>query len=431
MHAEIDLEPRLRAELHVTLDRAVGPHPDWATSPAAARVAVDASAGRRPWGSMRLLVVAAILVVGGAAAAILAARDPDPEETAAPGCPTLADYTAASAQPEPPFGTAPGVSFPPVAPDASPTVGIREPGTWVVVADDEGPVYQMRVRDVRRCERLPDVRPTRDGGHLILANVDVQQLRPGGLGPWVGIGDRLDYAFGEPPSGQFLTDRLFGVPGMVHQSSLRPPDRFEQSTLVVLDVPDSTAVTVHVLADVDGASARVEPVVGWRLWPGDAAYSFGPLPISVDRPGATPSAGQVPIGGTATVVGADGTIAAVTVSDVDSLAAYPAYRPADGMVILEAPVNINAWSAGRDPATEFPDVALPGMRWIATDASGTILRNLGDDPRLGSEGGTVFPLLPSDATGYGFLALEAPAAGSVRLALEVDGREVAWWPLRD
>ena len=101
MSADIEFERRVRSDLRTSLDRAAGPHPEWAASPAAAIVAADPARPSRsvPW---RLMAVAAVLLIGS-----VAARDPGepgPIRTtpALPGCPTLADYAAASAQPSPP-----------------------------------------------------------------------------------------------------------------------------------------------------------------------------------------------------------------------------------------------------------------------------------------------------------------------------------------
>ena len=163
---------------------------------------------------LRRWPMSALVLAAGLAGALLvalvfsgAAR---PNDLSAARCPTLEDYAAASNAPSPAQGTAPDVSFPAVAPEATQTTGMLQPGDWAVIADADGPGVQIRVRDVHECARLPDVRSGHPGGHLILATVDIRSLRPKamisfmGPGSWVGMG----------LAGQDLGDPgRIGVPG--------------------------------------------------------------------------------------------------------------------------------------------------------------------------------------------------------------------------
>ena len=66
-----DLERRLTADLHRELDAVVGPHPTWAGSPAAARIAAGRGGIRWPG---RLLAVAAVIAVAGGVALLAGLR---------------------------------------------------------------------------------------------------------------------------------------------------------------------------------------------------------------------------------------------------------------------------------------------------------------------------------------------------------------------
>ena len=425
MTPEPILEQRVRAGLRAALDGVDGPHPVWATAPAATRAPTVAP--RRPWRSARLLAVAAILLVGAGAVAIWAALPRRVEVGAT--CPTLEDYAAASAAPSPAWDRAPGVDFPAVAPTATQTPGLQPLGTWIVVADADGPKYQIRLRDPIPCDRLPDARSEHRDGTLVLATADIQQLRPGGVGPWVGMSDRFVVAFGEPPVGGLTPLRGFGIPGTVSWTDLRPRDDFSQTSLVIFDLIETDARIGAYLQDIIQGD-RLD--AGWILRDGVGSYDL--VPTLLPQPGATATTGgPVPLDSTVTVAdSATGTRSAVTVGGVDEVERYPAYVPSPGMVVVEAFTTGNAWSAGLDPAVDWPDASPPGaLRWQATDADGAVLRNLGDDRAAVTATQTIHRIVTSDNVSGGYLVFEAPADGPVRLALLRDGVEVAWWSLRD
>ena len=76
MKTDHDIDHRLRRVLRDTLDRELGPHPVWADSPAADRVAAWERARRRRW-PLRMLGVAALIGVAGSAA-LLGGEQPSP-----------------------------------------------------------------------------------------------------------------------------------------------------------------------------------------------------------------------------------------------------------------------------------------------------------------------------------------------------------------
>lgn len=426
MSADTDFEARLRTDLRMALDQAEGPHRDWATSPAASRIAAAPSDARRPWRAMRLLAVAAVLTAGAAGAMLLIGRDP--EDVGRPGCPTLRDYAEASAAPAGPFDQAPTVSFPPVAPTATMTTGVVPLGTWIVVADDEGPAYQIRLRDARPCDRLPDLRSSFTGGRLMLAQADIQQLRPRAIRAWTGMTERFIVAFGDPAAGSIAPVSAFGVPGIPPGSTISPRDDFAQTSLVIFDLPDVTARMTALLLPEDGTS---ELSVGWVLRDGSAVLDddFGHVP----QPGPTDTTGgPVPLDAAATTRDpATGAVATVVAGSVDEVEGYPDAVPTAGGVFVEVLVSGYAWSSGRDPSERPPDETPEGLRWVATDASGGVLVNLGDLPETSRPRRTISPLRPSDFVAHGFLVYDAPRSDAIRLALTRHGAEIAWWSLRD
>jgi hypothetical protein len=415
MSAETDFERRLHADLVATLDRVDGPNPSWAGSPAAAVVAGDGARSARP-APWRLLAVAAVLVVGSVAAVVLSSRGPDEADPAIAGCPTLADYAAASADPDP--TPQPRASFPPVAPNASATTGMLEPGTWAVLADENGPTHQFRLRDVHLCARLPDLRPSQPGGDLVLATVDVRILR--GRPGWLGFESMLTMGLrGEPANGNppVLT---FGVPGVVRQTSLSAGEGFARSSLVIFDVPPTRAsVSAHLVDAFDGAP--LEPAIGWRLRAGDEGPD--PEPSAIPVPGASATTGEISVGSIATVlVPGTPTRGAVTIAEVAEVSAYPKRVPPAGSRYLEARVVAYFWDG--EPMTSIPNPSSERVAWAVTDERGERLRVLGDDPAVASNGQSLWPLAPSTPIyGPAWLVIEAPASGPIRLALTVDGLE--------
>jgi hypothetical protein len=424
MSADIDFERRLQSELRSALDRAAGPHPDWATSPAAAVLATDPARRSRgvPW---RMLAVAAVLVVGSVVASILASPK---REDGVPGCPTLADYAAASAQPTPLLGKAPGVSFPPVSPTATMTTGLLHPGDWAVMANADGPGLQIRVRDVRDCGRLPDLRAYNPGGSIHLVTVDVRYLRGGTGMAWFGPGSLLEGAVGGFQGYMHVSGGLQGIPGVDTQTWRDPPEGWAYTGTYLLDVPRTdqqiavdhpTVNTVSLpgleVNDLDSPRAR------WVLREGGLSPGpFGGAPIPV--PGATPTTGQVRPGEDLTFSTSDG-LGVMQLRDVDEVVAYPGLLPAPGHVFVEVLMEVRG--TGR---------ALTSLRdWRAVDGEGLELQIIHDAYGADQRRGMLPNLLREEETRNAWIVIEAPATGPVRLEFRHEDilDALFWVQLRD
>ncbi len=419
MTARSDFERRLAADLHRELDTLSGPHLIWAGSPAAVRVA-DRQGGIR-WPG-RFLAVAAVLALAGAIALLVGLR-----HEGIAGCPTLADYAAASAAPTPgqELGTAPDVSFPPVAPDATPTTGRLQPGEWAVISDAAGPGIQMRIRDVRECGRLPDYRSQYPGGSLTLMTEDIRSLREGALPYWIDPGDYLGMGLAGVEYGQGTLEHFFGVPGFDIRTSLRPAADFEYSGAVVFDVPPTDAMVTADHPRFGGLSVGQEdvqqttPTVSWILRPGRETGGATFSDAHRRTPGTTPSTGELPLGTYATIADPAGNVD-LTITDVAQVAAYPGLMPKPGHVFLEARLDV--------PATVDLTPATGDVSWHAVDADGRELAFLTrTDPNVGPPGvlNLTGPMLKSGDywwTWKGWLIVEAPSSGLVRLELWRDGQ---------
>ncbi len=419
MTTEHDLERRLTADLHRELEAVVGPHPAWAGSPAAVRIA--ARGGNR-WPG-RLLAVAALIAVAGGVALVAGVR----RDSTASGCPTLADYAAASAQPTPVEGTAPGVTFPPVAPTATMTTGVLQPGDWAVIANADGPGLQIRVRDVRECGRLPNLRSSLPDGTLYLATVDARVLRDDTGSTWLGVRSLLEGAEGSTP-GAVLTVHGLGVPGVDDLTSVDPREGFADSSTLILDVPRTDKrITVDHPTENTTTLPGLEPTqpdwprARWVIREGDP--SGGQLTAEpFATPDATATTGEMALGDDITVMTPLGA-GVLRLRGLDSVPAYPGLQPAPGHVFIE--VLVEVLDRGKFD-TRWND-------WHAVGADGrelTIVHDpFGSDTRPG-----ILPGLLSETPGRGgWIVVEAPASGPVRLEYREYGSAdaVFWLPLRD
>ena len=384
-----------------------------------------------PAGPTRLLAVAALLALGGLGLVIAGRLQPDPVGA---GCPTLEDYAAASPVPgntDPPVrhGFAPDVSFPPVAPDAPATHGFLQPGAWAVLRDEEGPYLQVRLRDVRDCRRLPTVRSELyDEGTIFVATVDLQALRADRQLTWTGPNDL--FLPGNPEAMFRGTGRVRGVPGTDHETLIGYPRvGYASSSTLVLDAlrpgrprPSSTTSSpaCRPCRPWGGSCAREHP--GRRPVAGRSRYRASSATTGLTAPGEAATV----------ILDEQGLAGTVTVGRIDEVPAYPGYQPPAGMVAIEAFAQSGFWPVGVDPAIDDSVGSPTDTRWVATDATGRTLANLGDDPRVDERPGGLpqFQMVPSDFP-FGWLVIEAPASGPIRLALLVDGREVYATMLRD
>ena len=419
MTAGHDFERRLTADLRRELDAVAGPHPMWAESPAAGRIA-DRRGGIR-WPG-RLLAVAAVIAVASGIALFAGLR----RDSAGGGCPTLADYAAASAQPTPVDGAAPGVTFPPVAPTATMTTGVLQPGDWAVVANAEGPGLQIRVRDVRECGRLPDLRSTLPNGSLYLATVDARVLRDDTGLAWLGVGSLLGGGVGETP-GVVQSVHGFDVPGVDNRTSLRPAEGFAVTSTLILDVPRTDKrITVDHPTENTSTLPGLEPTqpdwprVQWIIRDGDpTGGQYVPEPFAT--PGATATTGEVVLGQDITVVTRVES-GVVRFRGLDSVVAYPGLLPAPGHVFIEVLVEVT--DRGRLD-TRWND-------WHAVGPDGGEL-TIVHEPYGTNVRPPVLPGLISEEAGNGgWIIVEAPEQGSVRLEFREYGRAdaVFWLSLR-
>jgi hypothetical protein len=421
MIADPRFEMDLRTRLHLALDGAVGPHPVWAESPAAARVAAGRGGIRWPG---RLLAVAAVIALAGGVALAVALR---PHEGIA-GCPTLADYAAASAEPLAPVGAAPGVSFPPVAPDASSTTGLLQPGTWAVVADGKGPAVKLRLRDVRECGRLPDYRSGWIGGSLVLATVDVRFLRVDEEFVWLGP-DRAFYVWlggtdaGMPLLAPFNPDDHFGVPGVERRAlGAALVAGTSVTTDVVFDLPPSDLQANAYAApfSLRSEDQSVALGFGWTLRPGRT----GELTLPRPTPGTSPSTGELAPGQYATIADPVGNHVLI-VADVDQVAGYPGRTPSPGHVFVEAHLWMGLFGnpIGSGEST-----------WHAFDGDGRELPIIANADPTQPDAGVLQRLTPTtirDGEPWnGWFVVEAPPAGRIRLELTEDGRQVLSYVIR-
>lgn len=409
MTAGHDFERRLSADLHRELDALTGPHPSWADSPAAARTA-DRRGGIR-WPG-RFLAVAAVLALAGAIALLVGLR-----HEGVAGCPTLADYAAASAAPTlPPVGTAPGVSFPPVAPDATPTTGRLQSGEWAVISDADGPGIQMRIRDARECGRLPDYRSGYIGGSLLLMTEDIRSLRAGAFPYWISPRDYVGMGLAGVDYGVGSFEHYFGVPGFDIRTSVKAAADFRYSGDVVFDVPSTDAMVTADHPGVGGLSVGQEdvqqltPTVTWIVRRGRETGGVTFDSLHKLTPGTTPSTGELALGTYATIADPAGNLA-LTITDVDQVTAYPGRTPRPGFVFVEGLLY-----AG------FPEVRVTGrLRWVAVDGDGNELDILANANPNNSDAGVLQPLAPAtvqvDYFQNGWLVVEAPPSGLIRLEL--------------
>ena len=425
MSADVEFEQRVRSQLRSTLDRVDGPDTDWATSPAAAIVVADPARSSRslPW---RLLAVAAVLVVGSVAAVILA-RPKDHDDAGVPGCPTLADYAAASAQPSPVLGQAPEVRFPPVAPSATMTTGLLQPGDWAVISNADGPGLQIRVSDVRACGRLPDLRSSNPGGSIYLATVDVRFIRDIGMG-WLGVQSLLEGAVGGRQAPTSVQGGLRGIPGVDTRTVANPWEGFAVSGTYILDVPrtdeqiavdhptpNTTNLPGVEVNDVDSPRAR------WVLREG-ALAGDGPSREPFAVPGATPTTGQVLPDQDVTFTTAEGT-GVLRLGEIDEVEAYPGLQPAPGDVFVEVLMTVRHLTG---PLVDARDLR-------ALDQAGRELPILQDALDAGPRVGVLPNLLNEAGSDAAWIVVEAPANGPVRLEYRHHGNadQTFWIQLRD
>ncbi len=349
-------------------------------------------------------------------------------------CPTLEDYAFASFQPS----TEPAPpSFEPVAPDATPSTGMLEPGeTGIVPAPDGSPGALVRVSNIRFCDRLPDYRADWDGGEakLLLADVEIDGLKTGTLPEGFIPGKAIvvaNYGGRFPLNGAVI----FGMPGGNMTSAMDTGPGFAYRGTVVWEVPDAD---VRVTLDAQRADKNADgmPLVQFSYLAREGTeYTFAPAtPPPTSDPAASPTTGVARVGETVVLLATGGSMPLV----VDGIAEVPRYPgvapspPAAGF--LEARLDFGSGSGTFtfDPA-----------EWIVVGPDGESLSEL-EYPREGN--GYVIPPgwpnvassvdvgeIPPDWPGMPlWVVAEVPAEGRITLEYRPDGGPaLVTWVLRN
>ena len=355
------------------------------------------------------------------------------------GCPTLEDYALASLQPSeepaPP-------SFDPVAPAATPSTGLLQPGeTGVVPAPDGSPGALVRVSNVRFCDRLPDVRPdlyprgtNPFESTLLLADVEILALRPGAIDQGFIPGSSTVVANYRGPNGQLAPVLVFGMPGGNRTTSLQTGPGFEYRGTIAWEVPaDEGLVTVDVRrADEPNPSPAWAHVTQFAYLAREGPTGL-PAPDSVPTsdPAATPTTGIARLGAPV-ILGADGGTMPVVVDGIDEVPRYPGVAPAAaGGVFLEVRLLFGPGGG---------TLAFDPAEWVIVGPSGAPLARLElQEPGTVPRGWPTFlrslvsgSIPPSRAWSPLYLVVEAPPAGRVTLEYRpAGGPALVTWVLRD
>ncbi len=350
-------------------------------------------------------------------------------------CPTLEDYAFASlqpsAEPAPP-------SFEPVAPDATPSTGLLEPGqVGIVPAPDGSPGALVRVSNIRFCDRLPDYRPDTEGWDgerkILLADAEIETLAAGtfdqGFIPGAAI---VVASYGGHVDLESL--RPFNGPGGRMPAVLDTGPGFRARGTIAWVVPDDDIrLTLDVRRAGTDESGRRPVQFSYLAREGtDYAYS-PPPPEPTSDPAASPTTGTAEVDETVVLV-ADGGTVPLVVDGIAELPRYPGLAPSPGAGgFLEVRLRFGAASGSLvfDPA-----------EWVVVGPAGEVLPEV-EQPRQG-DGCNVLPGWPNVARcGDGrvvvpdwwfpvFIVAEVPASGRVTLEYRPDGGPaLVTWVLRD
>jgi hypothetical protein len=230
---------------------------------------------------------------------------------------------------------------------------------------------------------------------------------------WLGVPDLLEPIVGDGPTGWPISrSELFGVPGVDVRTQLRMRTGFAVSSLLVMDVPatDQRITVGHptfntqTLPGLELTSDLGSPQVQWLVR--DGVVSGTPTVEPAAIPGATASAGEVPLGTDATVLTSDGPLV-LRLSDVDTVRAYPGLQPAAGNVFVEVRVE------QRNFLQSFGQAGFIGFRAVGSD--GRELRIVRDEDPSVPTSGVLMRLRPEHAIEAAWIVIEAPERGPIRL----------------
>jgi hypothetical protein len=366
---------------------------------------------------VKLLAVAALVAgaAGGAlwAGAQLLQPDADDPGGIAQLCADVDEYGPPGSElPDP---TA--APWPEIGPAARLSAGVLEPGDYAILGDGNGPGALLRISDPRLCERYPTARPEFPGDTFAVVRMEMLVLRDGFMAPWLGGEDELMLRRGLDPFPTGQAERVFGVPGINHRSTLTTRAGYEAVSDLVFPVgggpEDDLFVEYRTL--VDGQDNRDQPaVVSWRIgrqparervtanqyWPG-----FDLADLSVP-----PASGRIDPGEWARV-DAGGTRYAVRAGDVDQVERYPGAVPGRGAFVE---VRISSASDG-SPSL---DGTFGPHEWRAVDGAGGELTTL--QGQAEGQAGVLGPLFTS-GSGGGWLVIDASPEGEIVLEYRHNG----------
>jgi hypothetical protein len=364
--------------------------------------------------AVAVLAVVILVGVGATGAGLLLAGATDDDSTGGGLCARIEDYGAATT-PTPTIRPMPSVPA-----DAPLSSGILEPGDTAVLGDANGPGALVRVSDPRQCERYPNLRPVgwyepdvADRFGFVVVRVEVEVLRSGFLQAWIPGREnyrvrRADEPYARSTSpGPFLV--AAGIPGFDGTSRVQPPEGFTAATDVVFEVAGGPATDLHLEYRPDNVGLDQPPTVAWMIGrtADSPAPEFGAQPPPTPGP---PASGRIRPGETAWI-GEGPDAYAVVAGRIADVRRYPAIDPVRD-VFVEVFV---LYGPG-----DLPGTAGPG-EWRAVDGSGTELtiRSAATDPR---ERNLIQPLAGAGGPS-GWLVIDAPADGEIRLEYRRNGEE--------
>ena len=217
------------------------------------------------------------------------------------------------------------------------------------------------------------------------------------------------------------------MPGVNTQTRVEVPEGLAVSSTVILDVPvtDKRLTLDHPTENTNTLpgltpTAPDWPRVRWVVRDGDPTGDDF-VPPTFPSPGPTPTTGEIQTGVDVTFIGSDGSGVARFL-EVDEVPAYPGLLPAAGNVFVEVPMEV----LSLDVRVMTPK----NLRAVGADGRELpiLYETYGADQRPG-----VVPLLQEAGSDDGWIVIEAPSSGPVRLEYHHHGPadEMFWIQLRE